>query len=75
VRFPPTTGIVETVDESSCVLTTGADSATLIALHLALLGHDFAVLQPTELIDELKVLADRLHHAHQASTAQRGETR
>jgi predicted DNA-binding transcriptional regulator YafY len=70
MRFPPTSGIVEAVDEGSCLLTTGADSTTLIALHLALLGHDFVVLQPTALVDELATLAERLRHAHQASTAQ-----
>jgi predicted DNA-binding transcriptional regulator YafY len=69
-RFPPTTGIVETVDQRSCLLTTGADTVTLIALHLALLGHDFTALEPTELVEELRVLADRLHRAHRASAAQ-----
>lgn len=63
-RFPPTTGVLETVDPSSCLLTTGADSVTLIALHLAMLGHDFTVLEPPELVEELAVLADRLHRAH-----------
>ncbi|RGC67835.1 hypothetical protein C5N14_16635 [Micromonospora sp. MW-13] len=69
-RFPPTTGIVETVDERNCLLTTGADSVTLIAVHLALLGHDFTALEPAELVKELKLLADRLHRAHLASVTQ-----
>ncbi|MFJ6197415.1 helix-turn-helix transcriptional regulator [Micromonospora sp. NPDC092111] len=62
-RFPPTTGIVEPVDPTSCLLTTGADSVPPIAVHLALLGHDFTVLEPTDLVQELRVLADRLHRA------------
>ncbi len=67
-RFPPTTGVVEAVDAHHCLLVTGADSLTLIALHVVLLGHDFTVLEPPELIDELAALAARLTAAHTAST-------
>jgi len=70
-RVPPTTGIVEVVDEESCLLSTGADSVTLIAMHLAALGHDFVVLEPAELVDEIGVLAGRLDAAYQASVARR----
>jgi predicted DNA-binding transcriptional regulator YafY len=66
-RVPPTTGIIETVDEQSCLLITGADSLTLMALHLALLGHDFTVLEPEELVEELGVLVERLGRAYRAS--------
>lgn len=66
-RIPPTTGVLEAVDEASCLLVTGADSLTLMAMHLALLGHDFAVLEPAELVDELGALADRLGGAFRAS--------
>ena len=67
-QVPPTTGVLETADPQSCLLTTGADSLTLLAMHLATLGHDFTVLDPPDLVDELAVLADRLTRAHQAST-------
>ncbi|MBM0236047.1 YafY family transcriptional regulator [Micromonospora sp. ATA32] len=67
---PPTTGIVEAVDQDSCLLITGADSLTLIAIHLATLGHNFTVLEPAELVEELGMLADRLDTAYRASTAQ-----
>jgi predicted DNA-binding transcriptional regulator YafY len=67
-RVPPTTGILEAVDHQTCLLTTGADSLTLMAMHLAILGHDFTVLEPAELIAETGILADRLRRAHRAST-------
>jgi predicted DNA-binding transcriptional regulator YafY len=66
-RIPPTAGIVEAVNQDSCLLTTGGDSVALIAMHLALLGNEFTVLEPTELVDEVRVLADRLNRAHRAS--------
>jgi predicted DNA-binding transcriptional regulator YafY len=67
-QVPPTTGVIEAVDEQSCLLITGADSLTLMALHLALLGHDFTVLEPVELTEELGRLADRLGTAYAASS-------
>ncbi|MEO3743596.1 YafY family protein [Plantactinospora sp. B5E13] len=66
-RVPSSAGVVESVDAGHCLLVTGADSVTSIAVHLALLGQDFTVLEPPELVAELAVVADRLHRAHQGS--------
>jgi predicted DNA-binding transcriptional regulator YafY len=66
-RIPPTAGVVETIDEDRCLLTTGADSVAFIAMHLALLGNAFTALEPPELIEELRVLAERLAGAYEAS--------
>jgi predicted DNA-binding transcriptional regulator YafY len=66
-RVTPTSGIVEAVDQQSCLLITGGDSLTPIAIHLATLGHQFTVLEPAELVDELGMLADRLTTAYRAS--------
>jgi predicted DNA-binding transcriptional regulator YafY len=74
-RVPPTTGVVEAVDHDRCLLTTGADSLTLMAMHLALLGHDFTVLEPAELVEELAVLAERLGRACRASASATRPTR
>ena len=68
-RVPPGTGVVEAVDRSNCLLITGADSLTQVAIHLAALGHDFTVLEPPELIAELHTLAARLTAAHRRSMA------
>lgn len=64
---PASAGVVEAVDAGSCLLLTGAHAPGPIALHLALLGHAFIVLEPVELVDELAVLAARLTDAHRAS--------
>jgi predicted DNA-binding transcriptional regulator YafY len=64
---PPTSGVVEAVDASTSLLVTGADSLGLIAMHLALLGHDFAVLEPPELVAEVGRLAHRLAGAYRSS--------
>jgi predicted DNA-binding transcriptional regulator YafY len=64
-RVPPTVGVLEPIDEHTCLLTTGSDSLDLIALHLALLGADFTVVEPPELTEHVRALADRLHRASQ----------
>ncbi len=67
-QVSPTSGIVEAMDAQTSLLTTGADSLGLIAMHLALLGHHFAVLEPPDLIEEIGRLARRLAKAHGASS-------
>lgn len=62
-RVPPTVGLVERAGEDACVLTTGSDSLDALVIHLALLGVDFRVLEPPELADHVRVLADRLARA------------
>jgi predicted DNA-binding transcriptional regulator YafY len=62
-QVPPTTGVIEPVDQDTCLLTTGADALDSIAFHLAWLGVDFTVLGPPELIEHVRALADRLHRA------------
>jgi predicted DNA-binding transcriptional regulator YafY len=59
----PTSGIVEAVDERTCVLRAGANSLDLLALHVALLGFEFAVDDPPELADRVRALAGRLARA------------
>ncbi len=59
----PTSASVEEVDEHTCVLRAGADSAWSLAIHLALIGHDFEVLEPPELHDAVRELGARLSRA------------
>jgi predicted DNA-binding transcriptional regulator YafY len=58
-RINPAVGVVEPVDEHSCVLATGADTVETVAVLLGLLDMDFEVTEPPELVDRLRVLADR----------------
>jgi predicted DNA-binding transcriptional regulator YafY len=59
----PTAGRLEAVDEQTCVLHTGSNSLDELALYVALKGFDFEVLDPPELRDHLRGLAERLIRA------------
>ncbi|MCC5579199.1 YafY family transcriptional regulator [Microtetraspora sp. AC03309] len=56
-------GTVEAVDERTCVLDTGSDSLETLAVYLGMLGFDFSVTEPPELVAHLRDLADRYRRA------------
>jgi predicted DNA-binding transcriptional regulator YafY len=58
-RINPAVGTVEAVDAQSCVLDTGADSLDTLAVYLGMLGVDFSVTDPPELVEHMRTLADR----------------
>ncbi|MYS87292.1 helix-turn-helix transcriptional regulator [Embleya scabrispora] len=58
-RINPAVGTVEPIDAGTCVLDTGADSLDTLAVHLGMLGHDFDVTDPPELVAHLRMLAAR----------------
>ena len=58
-RINATVGVVEKVDEDTCILVTGADSIELIAVYIGMLGIDFRVTEPPELVAQLAVLGAR----------------
>ena len=62
-RIPPSAGVLEAVNERSCMLHTGSHSLDEITIHLSLLGVDFQVHEPPELIDYIRRLTDRLGQA------------
>ncbi len=62
-RINPAVGTVEAVDASSCVLDTGADSLDTLAVYLGMLGVDFTVTDPPELVDHVRTLAARYRRA------------
>jgi predicted DNA-binding transcriptional regulator YafY len=62
-RIPPAAGKLEAVDEHTCVLQVGVSSLDMLAVHLALTGFEFEVRQPPELIERLRVLAERFRRA------------
>jgi predicted DNA-binding transcriptional regulator YafY len=62
-RINPAVGTVEALDERSCVLDTGADTIDSLAVHLGLLGVDFTVTDPPELVDYVRTLAARYGRA------------
>jgi predicted DNA-binding transcriptional regulator YafY len=58
-RINPAVGVVETVDEHNCVLVTGADSLATVAAYVGMLGLDFRVAEPPELVDHVRRLGER----------------
>jgi predicted DNA-binding transcriptional regulator YafY len=62
-RINPTVGVVESVDPGHCVLVTGADSVEIIAAYIGMLGLDFHVSEPPELVEAIAVLGERYRRA------------
>lgn len=62
-RINPTVGVVESVDPHSCVLVTGGDSVEIVAVYIGMLGLDFHVTEPPELVEAVAVLAERYQRA------------
>ena len=62
-RIPAAAGVVEAVDEGTCLLRTGADTLETLAVYLGMLGVDFEVGEPPELVAHLRDLAGRYRRA------------
>ncbi|HEY1676799.1 MAG TPA: YafY family protein [Candidatus Sulfotelmatobacter sp.] len=62
-KIPSSAGVLEAIDQNSCMLRTGSHSVEGIAMHLSWLGVDFQVHEPEELIAHLRKLAERLKAA------------
>jgi predicted DNA-binding transcriptional regulator YafY len=62
-RSSPTAEHLEAIDEHSCMLFTGSHSLDGLLVFVGLKGIDFQVLDPPELIEHVRVLAERLTRA------------
>ena len=62
-RINPAVGIVEPVDDETCVLITGADSVATMAVYVGLLDMDIRVEESPELVERLRVLSRRYGEA------------
>lgn len=58
--FPPHWGAVEAIDAASCRFTAGDDDLGWLAMRIAMLGVDFEVHEPPELVEHMRALASRL---------------
>jgi predicted DNA-binding transcriptional regulator YafY len=56
-------GSVEPIDEKTCEFRTGDDDLRWLAVRIAMLPEDFEVIEPPELIEEMRALASRLRRA------------
>ena len=59
-QVPPSAAAVRPRDGASCEVLSGADNLDFVLMHMVLLGHDFEVLDPPELVGRCEVLAQRL---------------
>ncbi|WP_439658040.1 helix-turn-helix transcriptional regulator [Lentzea sp. HUAS TT2] len=64
-RIHAAIGTVEAVDAQSCVLVTGSDSVETLAVWIGMLGYDFEVTSPPELVAHVRSLAARYARAVQ----------
>ncbi|MEU4679319.1 YafY family protein [Micromonospora sp. NPDC023737] len=62
-RLPPAVGPVEAIDEARCRVRTGSDDLEQLAVWFGLLGADFEVVEPPELVAHLRVLSERYRRA------------
>jgi predicted DNA-binding transcriptional regulator YafY len=61
--MPAYWGTVEAIDERTCEFRTGDDELSWLALRITMLGVDFEVREPPELIDYLRALGEILERA------------
>jgi predicted DNA-binding transcriptional regulator YafY len=62
-RFPAQWGTIVPIDAHTCEYRTGDDDLAWLALRVVMLGVDFEVREPPELVDHLRALAQRLGRA------------
>jgi predicted DNA-binding transcriptional regulator YafY len=62
-RVPRHWGAIEPIDAHTCTYRTGDDDIRWLAWRIAMLGVDFEVHEPPELIEHLRALASRLGRA------------
>ncbi|TCC55122.1 HTH domain-containing protein [Kribbella pittospori] len=62
-RIHAAVGIVESVDDNTSVLVTGAETLEIVAVYIGMLGLDFHVDGPPALIDHLRTIGNRYLNA------------
>ena len=70
-RVPPDAGLVEPVDENTCVLRAGSNSLDEVAVYVALIGAEITVHEPAELRDRMAALGALLTRASTRSSPAR----
>ncbi len=67
-RWPTSRAMVEPINERSCWFEMGASSYEMLAAYLVMFGVDFEVVEPAELVEQVKRLEQRLRNATGTST-------
>jgi len=66
-RVPSFVGPIRSLDADTCVLSTGNENAEMFAAYLGMIGFDFTVTEPPELVEAVRALGER--YARAASKA------
>ena len=62
-QVPPRWGTVEPIDDGVCEYRTGDDDLDWLALRIAMLGAEFEVREPPELVRHMRALGQRVQRA------------
>jgi len=62
-QIPKWCGMLEAIDDKTCILNMGADSMEGLAAQMLLIGVEFEILDSAELMPELRKIAKRLQQA------------
>ena len=62
-RIPSYVGTIQSVDTETCVLSSGNDNAEMFAAYLGMIGFDFTVTSPPELVAAVRKLGERYRKA------------
>ncbi|WP_460703681.1 helix-turn-helix transcriptional regulator [Myceligenerans halotolerans] len=62
-RVPASAAVVHPRDATTCEISAGGRDLDLLLLHVTLLGHEFEVLEPAELVERCEIMAARLRSA------------
>jgi predicted DNA-binding transcriptional regulator YafY len=61
--LPPFLGLIEPIDARTCLIEAGSSSYQSLAMQLSLIGVDFEIIEPAELVEEVRRLAERYRKA------------
>ena len=67
-RLPPSAGVVEALDDHTCVLRTTTDSVEWLAMLVGTLSVDFTVVEPPELRECVQAIGERFARATAPAT-------
>jgi predicted DNA-binding transcriptional regulator YafY len=73
-RISPSAGTLEPDGEEACLLRTGAASLEVMVIHVMLMGFEFEVLEPADLVDVISNSRDRLARAVERSSRTRSSS-
>ncbi|WP_305785655.1 helix-turn-helix transcriptional regulator [Symbioplanes lichenis] len=66
-QIPASAAVVRPRPDGECEVLSGGGDLDFVLMHMVLLGHDFTVVDPPELAERCRVLADRLRAADPGS--------